>query len=81
MVEEVGEGVTGFVPGDQVYGMTGGVGDLQGLLAEYAAVDARLLGVLTTSVVDRCRVCSKAKTSGVVELSRTAPHGGLRVPR
>jgi NADPH:quinone reductase len=43
IVAEAGEGVTGFVPGDEVYGMTGGVGDLQGSLAEYAAVDARLL--------------------------------------
>ncbi|MFD8388797.1 zinc-dependent alcohol dehydrogenase family protein [Streptomyces sp. NPDC059680] len=43
VVEQVGEGVTGFAPGDEVYGMTGGVGDLQGSLAEYAAVDARLL--------------------------------------
>ncbi|MCD0484077.1 zinc-dependent alcohol dehydrogenase family protein [Streptacidiphilus sp. ASG 303] len=43
VVEQVGEGVTGFAPGDEVYGMTGGVGDLQGSLAQYAAVDARLL--------------------------------------
>ncbi|MER6082986.1 zinc-dependent alcohol dehydrogenase family protein [Streptomyces sp. NPDC001833] len=43
VVEEVGLGVSGFAPGDEVYGMTGGVGDLQGSLAEYAAVDARLL--------------------------------------
>ncbi|MCD0484067.1 zinc-dependent alcohol dehydrogenase family protein [Streptacidiphilus sp. ASG 303] len=43
VVEEVGPGVAGFAPGDEVYGMTGGVGDLQGSLAQYAAVDARLL--------------------------------------
>jgi NADPH:quinone reductase-like Zn-dependent oxidoreductase len=42
-VEAVGEGVTAFRPGDEVYGMTGGVGGLQGSLAEYAAVDADLL--------------------------------------
>ncbi|MEU3985364.1 zinc-dependent alcohol dehydrogenase family protein [Streptomyces sp. NPDC026672] len=41
-VVEVGPGVTGFAPGDEVYGMTGGAGDLQGSLAQYAAVDARL---------------------------------------
>src|ERR1051325_7660714 len=34
--------VSGFAPGDEVYGLTGGVGDLPGSLAEYAAVDARL---------------------------------------
>ena len=42
-VEAVGPGVTGFRRGDEVYGMTGGVGGLQGSLAEFAAVDARLL--------------------------------------
>lgn len=43
VVEEVGRGVDDFAPGDEVFGMTGGVGDVQGSLAEYAAVDARLL--------------------------------------
>jgi NADPH2:quinone reductase len=43
VVEAVGEGVIGFRPGDAVYGMTGGVGGVQGSLAQYAAVDARLL--------------------------------------
>ena len=42
-VEEVGPGVTGFTPGDEVYGMVGGVGGLQGTLAEYVAADADLL--------------------------------------
>ncbi|MET8160699.1 zinc-dependent alcohol dehydrogenase family protein [Sphaerisporangium sp. NPDC005289] len=43
VVERVGPQVTGFAPGQEVFGLTGGVGDLQGSLAEYAAVDARLL--------------------------------------
>ncbi|WP_088348809.1 MULTISPECIES: zinc-dependent alcohol dehydrogenase family protein [Rhodomicrobium] len=43
IVEAVGPGVTGFKAGDAVYGMTGGVGGLQGSLAAFAAVDARLL--------------------------------------
>jgi len=43
IVEAVGDGVTAFKAGDEVYGMTGGVGGLQGSLAEYAAVDAGLL--------------------------------------
>ncbi|SON54565.1 Zinc-type alcohol dehydrogenase-like protein [Hartmannibacter diazotrophicus] len=43
VVESVGDGVTGFRHGDEVYGMTGGVGGHQGSLAEFAAVDARLL--------------------------------------
>jgi NADPH:quinone reductase-like Zn-dependent oxidoreductase len=43
VVEAVGEGVHGFAPGDEVYGMTGGVGGVQGSLAQYAAVDVQLL--------------------------------------
>jgi NADPH2:quinone reductase len=43
VVVAVGPGVEGFRVGDEVYGMTGGVGGVQGSLAEYAAVDARLL--------------------------------------
>jgi NADPH:quinone reductase-like Zn-dependent oxidoreductase len=42
-VEAVGEGVDDFAPGDEVFGMVGGVGAEQGTLAEYAAVDARLI--------------------------------------
>ncbi|MBP2705810.1 zinc-dependent alcohol dehydrogenase family protein [Microbispora sp. RL4-1S] len=42
-VVETGPGVNGFAAGDEVYGLTGGVGDLQGSLAEFAAVDARLI--------------------------------------
>ena len=43
VVEAVGQDVTTFQVGDEVYGMTGGVGGLQGSLAEFAAVDADLL--------------------------------------
>ena len=43
VVESVGAGVTSFKPGVEVYGMTGGVGGLQGSLAEFVAADARLL--------------------------------------
>ena len=43
VVEEVGAGVTTFLPGDEVYGMVGGVGGLQGTLAEFVAVNADLL--------------------------------------
>ncbi|MCF2909488.1 zinc-dependent alcohol dehydrogenase family protein [Pseudoalteromonas sp. DL2-H2.2] len=42
-VVEVGEGVTGFAPGDEVYGCAGGLVDLQGALAEYMLADARLI--------------------------------------
>lgn len=43
VIEAVGEGVGTFSVGDEIYGMTGGVGGVQGSLAEYAAVDARLI--------------------------------------
>jgi NADPH:quinone reductase len=43
VVEQIGAGVAGFRVGDEVYGMTGGVGGSQGSLAEFAAVDAELL--------------------------------------
>jgi NADPH2:quinone reductase len=42
-VEEVGPGVTAFQRGDEVFGMVGGVGGLQGTLAEYISADAALL--------------------------------------
>lgn len=42
-VEEVGEGVTGFTVGDEVYGCAGGLANLQGALAEYIVADAKLI--------------------------------------
>ena len=43
VVEETGSAVTAFSRGDEVYGMVGGVGGLQGTLAEFITVDASLL--------------------------------------
>ncbi len=43
VVEALGPGVTRFAPGDEVYGMVGGVGGMQGTLAELVAVDVELL--------------------------------------
>jgi len=45
IVEAVGEGVSSFAPGDEVYGLTGGIAGIPGTLAEYAAVDADLLAL------------------------------------
>jgi len=42
-VESVGEGVTDFAPGDEVYGCAGGLADLQGTLAEFMLADANLI--------------------------------------
>ncbi|MGQ9365085.1 zinc-binding dehydrogenase [Azospirillum sp. ST 5-10] len=53
VVEAVAPDVTTFRPGDEVYGMTGGVGGVQGTLAEYAAVDAELLAVKPANLTMR----------------------------
>lgn len=43
VVVEVGTNVTGFNVGDEVYGMAGGVNGVDGALAEFMLVDARLM--------------------------------------
>jgi NADPH2:quinone reductase len=43
LVEEVGEGVADYAPGDEVYGCAGGVGQRQGALAELMPADVRFL--------------------------------------
>jgi len=45
VVREVGPGVTRFAAGDEVYGMTGGVGGEAGSLAEYSTADVDLLAL------------------------------------
>lgn len=42
-VEAVGDDVTDFAVGDEVYGCAGGLADLQGALAEYMLADAKLV--------------------------------------
>lgn len=42
-VEAVGDGVTGFIVGDEVYGCAGGLADLQGTLAELMLADVKLI--------------------------------------
>jgi len=49
-IEATGKNVTRFRRGDEVYGMTGGIGGHQGSLAEFAAVDADLLALKPASV-------------------------------
>ncbi|OIQ46840.1 MAG: quinone oxidoreductase [Gammaproteobacteria bacterium MedPE] len=43
IVTEIGEHVTDFNVGDEVYGMAGGINGVDGALAEYMLVDARLM--------------------------------------
>jgi len=53
VVEEIGPEVKAFQVSDEVYGMTGGVGGIQGSLAQYAAVDADLLALKPSNLTMR----------------------------
>ena len=50
VIEAVGYGVERFRLGDEVYGMTGGVGGHPGSLAQFAVVDADLLAIKPTNL-------------------------------
>lgn len=43
VIEQLGEGVSRFQIGDEICGMAGGIGGIQGSMAEYAVADAALL--------------------------------------
>jgi len=66
LVEEVGPEVSTDRPGDAVYGMVGGVGGLQGTLAEYVVSKAALIAS-RSSLLPIVRPSVNRKT-----LSRTA---------
>src|SRR5215207_5212538 len=53
VVETVGANVTRFKAGDEVFGMVGGIGNIQGSLADFAAVDADLLALKPTTLTMR----------------------------
>ena len=53
IVEAVGPAVTAFRAGDEVYGMVGGVGGLQGTLAQYIVANADLLALKPKSLTMR----------------------------
>ena len=53
LVEATGPDVTAFQPGDEVYGMAGGVGGLQGTLAGYGVFDASLLAIKPANLTMR----------------------------
>ncbi|WP_299814887.1 zinc-dependent alcohol dehydrogenase family protein [uncultured Roseibium sp.] len=42
-ITEIGEGISDFAVGDDVYGCAGGLADLQGALAQYMLADVRLI--------------------------------------
>lgn len=81
VVEAVGDGVTAFSPGDQVYGLTGGVGGLQGSLAEYAAVDADLLATKPAKLSMREAAALPLVTITAWEglVDRAGTHAGQKV--
>lgn len=49
-VVALGEGVEGYRVGDRVFGCAGGLGELQGALAEYMTADVRLLAPAPASI-------------------------------
>lgn len=86
VVVGVGAGVERFRVGDEVYGLTGGVGGLQGTLAEFAAVDADLLAHKPANL-SMCEAAALPLITitaweGLVDRARTRPgqkvlvHGG-----
>ncbi|MCE9685636.1 zinc-dependent alcohol dehydrogenase family protein [Shewanella sp. AS16] len=50
IVEKVGTSVKNLKVGDKVYGLAGGVGGIQGSLAEYQVVDASLLALAPSNI-------------------------------
>jgi NADPH:quinone reductase len=80
-IEEAGPGVSAFRRGDEVYGMVGGVGGLQGTLAEYVVADADLLALKPKSLSMREAAALPLITitawEGIVD--RAKVHGGQKV--
>ncbi|MET3528525.1 zinc-dependent alcohol dehydrogenase family protein [Phenylobacterium koreense] len=77
LVEAVGQDVVAFQAGDRVFGMTGGVGGIQGSLATHAAVDARLLAPaperLTLREAAALPLVSITAWEGLVDRARVEP--------
>ncbi len=79
-VDAIGEGVTDFVPGDEVYGCAGGLADLQGSLAEYLLADAKLLAQKPKSL--SMREAAALPLVGITAyegLQRANTHAGQKV--
>ena len=79
-VDAVGEGVTGFAPGDEVYGCAGGLADLQGALAETMLADARLIAHKPKSISTREAAALPLVAITAYEgLQRAGTHAGQKV--
>lgn len=84
-VEEVGEGVTKFSIGDEVYGCAGGLADLQGTLAEYISADENLMAIKpkTLSMKEAAAIPLVGITAyeglsrvGIIKGQKVLVHGG-----
>ena len=84
-IEAVAEGVSGFAPGDEVYGCAGGLADLQGALAEFMQADARLIARKPKSLSMReaaalplvgITACEGLKRANVRAGQKVLVHGG-----
>jgi len=80
-VEEVGAGVKAFRAGDEVYGIVGGVGGIQGTLAEFVSADAALLAHKPRNLTMRQAAALPLSTitawEGLVDRARV--HAGQQV--
>jgi len=79
-VEAVGEGVSDFAAGDEVYGCAGGLADLQGALAELMPADVRLIAHKPKSL--SMREAAALPLVGITAyegLKRAHVHAGQRV--
>lgn len=80
-VVAVGPDVDRYAPGDEVYGMTGGVGQVAGSLAEYQIADQRLLALrpagILASEAAALPLASITAWEGLVD--RAAVRAGQRV--
>jgi NADPH:quinone reductase-like Zn-dependent oxidoreductase len=81
VVEEVGSGVRSFRPGDEVYGIVGGVGGLQGTLAEFVVANADLIALKPESLSMREAAALPLITITAWEglVDRAKVHGGQKV--
>lgn len=77
IVAAVGPGVANFRVGDAVFGLTGGVGGLQGSQAQFAAVDARLLArkpdALTMAEAAVLPLVAITAWEGLIDRAQLAP--------
>jgi NADPH:quinone reductase-like Zn-dependent oxidoreductase len=81
VVVAVGAGVTTFRPGDEVFGMVGGVGGLQGTLAEFVVADEALLARKPSTLTMRQSAALPLATITAWEglVDRAAVHAGQTV--